>query len=143
MRKSGKPLEIAREALDFIREVSKSSHPHEFFGLLCAEGDLISEVVFLPGTISSERSAVIRPEMIPMGLRRVGTVHSHPQRGSLRPSEQDLRIFPRMGGYHLITCYPYGEQDWRCYDARGEERELRIRRGATTELRAEDEDLLW
>ena len=145
MRRRGKSLEIARETLDFILEVSKSSHPREFFGLLCAEGDLITEVVFLPGTISSEKSAVIRREMIPMGLRSVGSVHSHPSAGSLRPSEQDLRIFPRMGEYHLITCYPYEEQDWKCYNARGDERELRVRVGAAREQEeeGEEENVLW
>lgn len=143
MRMRGKPLEIARETLDFILEVSKSSHPQEFFGLLCAEGDLITEVVFLPGTISSEKSAVIRREMIPMGLSRVGSVHSHPHVGSLRPSGQDLMIFPRMGAYHIITCYPYEEQDWRCYDARGEEQELRVHMGAANELVEGEEDGLW
>jgi proteasome lid subunit RPN8/RPN11 len=143
MRKRGKPLEIARETLDFILEVSKSSYPQEFFGLLCAEGDLITDVVFLPGTISSEKSAVIRREMIPMGLRSVGSVHSHPHVGSLRPSRQDLSIFPHMGEYHIITCYPYEEQDWRCYNARGEERELKIRMGATNELVEGEEDVLW
>ncbi|MBN1455340.1 MAG: Mov34/MPN/PAD-1 family protein [Methanomicrobia archaeon] len=143
MRRQGKSLEIAHETLDFILEVSKSSHPQEFFGLLCAKNDLITEVIFLPGTISSEKSAVIRREMIPMGLRRVGSVHSHPSAGSLRPSGQDLRIFPRMGEYHIITCYPYEEQDWRCYSALGEERELRIRMGAAPELEEGEEELLW
>ena len=143
MRWGWKSLEIARETLDFILEVSKSSHPLEFFGLLCAEDDLITDVVFLPGTISSEKSAVIRREMIPMGLRSVGSVHSHPHRGSLRPSGQDLRIFTRMGEYHIITCYPYAEQDWRCYDARGEEQKLGVRMGTMNERTEEKEDVLW
>ena len=143
MRRRGRQLEIAGETLTFILEVSKSSHPREFFGLLCADGDLITNVVFLPGTLTSEKSAVIRREMIPMGLRKVGSVHSHPHRGSLRPSGQDLRIFPRMGEYHIITCFPYSEQDWRCYNAGGEERELRIRLGAANELREGGEDTLW
>lgn len=142
MRRARKTLDIARDTLDFILEVSKSSHPREFFGLLCAESDLITDVFFLPGTISSEKSAVIRRDMIPMGLRTVGSVHSHPQSGTLRPSGQDLRMFSRMGEYHLITCYPYGEQDWRCYNARGEERELMIRTSAAKEREGED-DVLW
>ncbi len=142
MLRAKRRLEIARETLDFILEVSKSSHPYEFFGLLCAEGDLITDVFFLPGTISSEKSAVIRRDMIPMGLRTVGSVHSHPQAGALRPSGQDLRMFPRMGEYHIITCYPYEEQDWNCYTARGEEQALRIRASATSGQEGE-EDVLW
>ncbi|MGC9443557.1 MAG: Mov34/MPN/PAD-1 family protein [Candidatus Methanospirareceae archaeon] len=143
MRRGGKQVEIARETLDFILAVSKSSHPHEFFGLLCAENALITTVVFLPGTISSETRAVVRREMIPVGLRRVGSVHSHPQVGSLRPSGQDLKIFPRFGECHIITCYPYEDQDWSCYDARGDAQELRVRIDAADELAETGEDELW
>lgn len=126
MRKAMKNMGIAKDTLEFILEVSKSNHPREFIGLLCAEEDLITDVFFLPGTISSDESAIIRMDMMPMGFHYVGSVHSHPHPAATRPSEQDLLMFSRTGNYHIIACYPYDKQNWKCYNAKGEEKELRI-----------------
>jgi proteasome lid subunit RPN8/RPN11 len=126
MRKVKKIEGIARDTLDFILEVSKSNHPREFIGMLCADGDIITDIFFLPGTISSDENAIIRMDMMPMGLRYVGSVHSHPHPASIRPSEQDLLMFSKTGICHIITCYPYATHNWRCYNFKGEERELKI-----------------
>jgi proteasome lid subunit RPN8/RPN11 len=146
MRTAQRITGIAAATLEFILEVSKSTHPREFIGLLCAEGNLISEVVMLPGTLSTDESATMRRDMIPMGLSSVGSVHSHPHPGSLRPSAQDLVMFSKTGNYHIIVCYPYTWQSWNCYTARGERQELKI---VEAEGEAEgakmrgDEEHLW
>jgi proteasome lid subunit RPN8/RPN11 len=142
MRKVNKIMGIAKDTLTFILEVSKSNHPREFIGMLCAEGDLITDVFFLPGTISSDENAIIRMDMMPMGLRYVGSVHSHPHPAATRPSKQDLLMFSKTGGCHIITCYPYERYNWRCYNAKGEERELEVVERDVEKLKSEEE-LLW
>jgi proteasome lid subunit RPN8/RPN11 len=126
MRKVKKIGGIAKDTLEFIRAVCKSNHPREFIGLLCADADLITDVFLLPGTRSSEEQAIIRMDMMPIGLQSVGSVHSHPTPGATKPSAQDLLMFSARGDYHIIVCFPYDEQDWRCYNSRGEERELEV-----------------
>lgn len=126
MRKVKKIEGIAKDTLDFMLEVCKSNHPREFIGMLCADGDLITDVFFLPGTISSDEYAIIRMDMMPMGLCYVGSVHSHPHPVATRPSEQDLLMFSKTGDCHIIACYPYGTRNWKCYNVKGEERELEI-----------------
>ncbi|MHC1610098.1 MAG: Mov34/MPN/PAD-1 family protein [Candidatus Methanospirareceae archaeon] len=126
MRKVKKIAGIAKDTLDFILEVCKSNHPREFIGILCADGDLITDVLLLPGTISSDESAIIRMDMMPVGLSYVGSVHSHPRPAATRPSEQDLLIFSKTGNYHIIVSYPYETHNWRCYNAKGEERVLEV-----------------
>jgi len=115
---------IARETLKFIMEVSKSSYPNEFAGLLQAENGIITEVLFLPGTESGETSAMLRLFMMP-NISTVGSVHSHPG-GMIKPSTADLQMFGKTGHYHIIVGYPYDLQSWKCFNAQGEERELQV-----------------
>lgn len=117
---------IVKDTLGFILEVSKSNHPREFIGMLCADADVITDVFFLPGTVSSDENAIIRLDMMPMGLDYVGSVHSHPHPAAMRPSEQDLLMFSKTGNCHIITFYPYVADSWRCYNSKGEARELEI-----------------
>ena len=126
MRKVERIVGIAEDTLEFILEVSKSNHPREFIGMLCADDDLITDVFFLPGTVSSDEKAIIRLDMMPMGLRYAGSVHSHPHPGATRPSQQDLMMFSKTGNCHIIVSYPYDMQTWRCYNAKGDEKELKI-----------------
>ncbi len=130
---------IAKDVLDFIMEVSKYNHPKEFIGLLCADDDLITDVLFLPGTISSDENAIIRLDMLPMGLSYIGSVHSHPHLTVMKPSEQDLFMFSKTGECHIISFYPYEEHCWRCYNSRGEERKLEIVERDTTALEVGEE----
>lgn len=115
---------ISRETLEFILEVSRSSYPNEFAGLLQAEAGIITEVLFLPGTELGESSALLRLFMMP-NISTVGSVHSHP-RGMIKPSTADLQMFGKTGNYHIITGYPYDLQSWKCFDAEGKERDLQI-----------------
>lgn len=133
-RKNKKVDGIARETLKFILEVSKSTHPREFAGLLCAEKGVISEVYFLPGTESSNKSAVMQLHNMP-NIPSVGSVHSHPS-PNRNPSKQDLIMFARTGDYHIIVGMPYWDSDWTCYNAKGQIRELPV-----LDVKLEEEDL--
>jgi proteasome lid subunit RPN8/RPN11 len=115
---------IARDTLMFIMEVSRSTMPVEFAGLLQAEDGVITEVLILPGTESSRMSALIRLYMLP-NMQVVGSVHSHPS-SNIRPSKQDILLFSRTGDYHIIVGPPFDETAWACYDALGEKRILPI-----------------
>jgi len=142
MNKRRKIVGIVKDTLDFILEVSKSNHPREFIGMLCADADVITDVFFLPGTVSSDENAIIRLDMMPMGLGYVGSVHSHPHPAAMRPSEQDLLMFSKTGNCHIISFYPYAEDSWRCYNSKGEDVELEIVETDLEELK-EGGGLLW
>ena len=109
---------IAKDTLDFILEVSRSTYPNEFAGLLEAEDGIITDVLFLPGTESSESNAVLKLFMMP-NTSAVGSVHSHP-RSIIRPSKADLRLFSKTGTRHIIAGHPYGHKNWKCYDGTGQ-----------------------
>ncbi len=111
-------MKIARDTLKFILEASRSSAPDEFAGMLSATGDVITDVVLVPGTESGEESAVMQLFMLP-NISTVGTVHSHPS-GNRRPSAEDLDLFDRKGMYNIIVGAPYNESSWTCYDNKGE-----------------------
>lgn len=115
---------IARSTLEFILEVSRSSAPREFAGLLRAEKGVIKDVIFLPGTESSQINAVLRLYMMP-NVSVAGSVHSHPS-PNVRPSKADLALFARVGSYHLIVGAPYNMRSWICYDASGHPRDLKV-----------------
>ena len=115
---------IARDALGFILETSRSSMPSEFAGLLQADGEIITEVIILPGTESSRMSALIRLYMLP-NMHIVGSAHSHPS-SNIRPSTEDIRFFSRTGDYHIITGPPFDESSWACYDSLGQRRSLAV-----------------
>ncbi|MGC8817246.1 MAG: Mov34/MPN/PAD-1 family protein [Candidatus Hadarchaeum sp.] len=116
---------IDREALEFILNVSRSSHPREFAGILRAKGDVIREILVLPGTLSSEESAVLRLHMMPIDPGACGTVHSHPSPSPV-PSEDDLLLFAKFGRVHIVVAFPYNERSWRAYNHRGERVDLEV-----------------
>ncbi|OFV67410.1 metal-dependent protease of the PAD1/JAB1 superfamily [Methanosarcinales archaeon] len=116
---------IARDTLEFILNASKSSHPEEFAGLLEEVDGVITNVILLPGTISSSMGARIQFDMMPLHLSSVGSVHSHPTPNN-HPSKADLHFFARKGDYHIIVGYPYSNESWACYNAKGEERNLKV-----------------
>ncbi|HNX09240.1 MAG TPA: Mov34/MPN/PAD-1 family protein [Methanothrix sp.] len=124
MIKRKKVRGIARDTLHFILEASRSSLPVEFAGLLQLDGDIISEVLILPGTENSRMSALVRLYMLP-NIQVAGSIHSHPS-GDLRPSEPDILFFSRTGDYHIIAGPPFDEQSWVCYDIHGMRRDLAI-----------------
>jgi proteasome lid subunit RPN8/RPN11 len=115
---------IAKDTLLFILESSRSLMPREFAGLLRAEEGIITEVLMLPGTESSNKGALLRLYMLP-NMRVVGSVHSHPSH-NLRPSKADLSFFSRSGSYHMIVGPPFTEDSWICYDVSGKRRDLPV-----------------
>ncbi len=115
---------IARDTLFFIMEASRSTLPLEFAGLLRADEEIITEVLILPGTEASNRSALVRMYMLP-NMRIVGSVHSHPS-SNLNPSREDLIFFSRAGYYNIIVGPPFDERSWRCYDSTGKGRDLSV-----------------
>ena len=117
-------MKIAKDTLSFILEVSKSSVPREFAGMLQATGDIITDVVIVPGTESSEESAVMQLFMLP-NISTIGTVHSHPS-GNRKPSSFDLELFDRKGMYHIITGAPFDTSSWTCYNIKGEKIKLEV-----------------
>jgi proteasome lid subunit RPN8/RPN11 len=116
---------IDREVLEFILGASRSSHPREFAGVLRAEKGVIKEVLLLPGTLSSSKSAVLRLHMMPIDPSACGSVHSHPSTSPV-PSGPDLRLFAKFGRVHLIVAAPYDGRSWRAYDHRGNEVHLEV-----------------
>jgi len=117
-------MKIARETLQFILEVCKSSAPNEFVGMLSAQGDVITEVIIVPGTESSEENAVMQLFMLP-NIHTVGSVHSHPS-GHTTPSDADLELFDRKGVVHMIVGAPYDHKSWTCYDKDGNPMKLEV-----------------
>lgn len=115
---------IAREALEFVLEVSASSHPKEFAGMLYETNNIITHVD-VPITQSSNVSAVMDLFMLPVNPHLIGTVHSHPN-GVLTPSDADIKLFMQSGSYHIIVGCPYDMQSWTCYDRGGNIRPLEV-----------------
>ena len=130
-----KIIGIAHATLEFILKVSESSAPQEFAGLLRAEKGIISDIIILPGTESSDRNAVIKLFMMP-NISSVGSVHSHPG-PNINPSKADLRLFGKTGSHHIIVGAPYDENSWQCYDADGQVQELPV-----LEVELEEEEIL-
>jgi proteasome lid subunit RPN8/RPN11 len=120
-------LGIAEETLQFVLDASADTHPREYMGFLRAteasrlgldrEGQVITDVVVVPGTESNQVSATVNPINQHNDVQSVGSVHSHPN-GVLRPSDADLATFSR-GQVHIIVGAPYGREDWRTFDSEG------------------------
>lgn len=109
---------IKREILDLILQVSKESFPKEFAGILRCEKGVITEIMLLPGTVSGDRSALLKLHMLPIDYTVVGTVHSHPGESN-RPSQGDLHLFREFGYVHIITKVPYDRNSWKAWDLDG------------------------
>ena len=115
---------IARDALKFVLEVSASSHPKEFAGMLYETDQIITDVD-VPINQSSNGTTVMDLFTIPVSTHIVGSVHSHPS-GELQPSDADIRLFMQKGDYHIIVAYPYEITSWACYDRVGYIRKLEV-----------------
>jgi proteasome lid subunit RPN8/RPN11 len=108
-----------------ILEASRESYPNEFGALLRAEGETVSEVLLLPGTIGGRSHAIFQLHMLPIDFTVVGTVHSHPGPDA-RPSPEDLEFFQRIGYLHIIAARPFDERSWRAWDRKGEPYPLEV-----------------
>ncbi|GAB6860000.1 Mov34/MPN/PAD-1 family protein [Haloplanus litoreus] len=132
--RSSELLGIARETLEFVLEASEETHPNEYMGFLRADdarklgldrsGQVITNVLVIPGTTSNPVSATVKTSMKPNDVSSVGSVHSHPN-GVLRPSDADLSTFGQ-GKVHMIVGAPYGRDDWRAFDNQGERTTLDV-----------------
>jgi len=110
---------IAKPTLLLILEISRSSYPSEFSGLLKEKDGIINEVIMIPGTYSSDKGALMNFYNLPIGIRTIGTVHSHPS-PVYAPSNADLVLFRKKGSVHIITSYPYNTRSWQSYNSSGE-----------------------
>lgn len=126
--RSGDLLGIAGETLDFVLRASEEAHPNEYMGFLRADdadrlgldrdGQVITDVLVIPGTETNPTSARVKTIMQPNNVQSVGSIHSHPS-GVLRPSNADLGTFGR-GDVHIIVGAPYRRTDWKAFDSSGE-----------------------
>ncbi|ESS12647.1 MAG: proteasome Rpn11 subunit JAMM motif metallopeptidase, MEROPS family M67B [uncultured archaeon A07HR60] len=126
--RSGDLLGIARETMQFILEACEESHPDEYMGFLRSDdarklgldrdGQVITDVLVIPGTVSNPVSATVKTNMKPNDIKSVGSVHSHPN-GVLQPSDADLDTFGQ-GDVHIIAGAPYGWRDWKAFDSHGD-----------------------
>ncbi len=116
-------MKIRRELLEALIEAAKETHPDEFFALLTGKKGVIEEFVFVPFE-SGENFAVFNLDLIPLGMKVYGTVHSHPSPNPY-PSQADVRTFS-LGRVHIIIHYPYCRNCWKAYDRNGEEIEIEV-----------------
>ena len=116
---------IRRKELRMILEASKDMYPKEFGAILRAEEGVITEILLVPGTVSGNRHAIFQLHMLPADFTVVGTVHSHPS-GNFHPSDEDLALFRKFGGLHMIVGYPYDEVTWAAWKHSGERLDLEI-----------------
>jgi proteasome lid subunit RPN8/RPN11 len=120
--------------MEFVLEASEETHPNEYMGFLRTDdartlgldrdGQVITDVLVIPGTTSNPTSATVRTQMKPNDMRSVGSVHSHPN-GVLRPSDADLATFGQ-GQVHIIAGAPYGWGDWKAFDNEGKQTTLDV-----------------
>lgn len=132
--RSSELLGIAAETLTFALEASRDTHPNEYMGFLRAtdardlgldrKGQVITDVLVIPGTTTTPESATVRENMRPNSSRAVGSIHSHPN-GVLRPSDADLATF-HAGEVHIILGAPYERDCWRAFDSDGDPRDLDV-----------------
>lgn len=132
--RSDRVIGIAADTLSFALEAAEDTHPNEYMGMLRGspatefdldrDGQLITDVIIIPGTESNSVSATVRTSMIPNNPADLGSIHSHPN-GVLTPSQADLATFTR-GSVHIIMGAPYRRSDWVAYDSDGDERSLPV-----------------
>ena len=113
-----RPTAIRRKTLRMILGASKDAYPNEFGAFLRAEQGVITELLLIPGTIGGKRHALFQFHHAPPDFSVVGTVHSHPS-GVFHPSDEDLRLFSKFGGLHIVTGHPYEESTWGAWDYAG------------------------
>jgi len=117
---------IKRKIILSIMELSKSSFPNEFSGMLVGDRDkkIIDDVYIIPITINNRNSSTIRTDLIPMSLSILGSVHSHPS-SYAKPSQADLNFF-HSKSINIITHYPYSLENFIAFDSKGQEIEIEI-----------------
>ena len=116
---------ISRKTLRMILAASRDIYPREFGAILRADQGTIDELLLIPGTVSGKHHAIFQLHMLPADFAVVGTVHSHPS-GVYEPSDEDLHLFSKFGGIHLIAGYPYTEDTWAAWTNKGARFALKV-----------------
>lgn len=116
---------ITARILKMMLAAARDTHPREFACVLRAEDGVIIEILLVPGTISGQRSAILRLHMLPIDLSVVGSAHSHPTPNAT-PSRADISLFSNFGPVHIIIGYPYTMETWKAYARDGSEIELEV-----------------
>jgi len=124
MKIRGISRDLLQALLESARSMDEEGEGREFVALLREEDGVIREFLFLPFT-STENSASLRYDLMPLDPHVAGSVHSHPT-GALRPSDADLRFFPATGRYHIILGPPFSETSWRCFTSDGKPFRLEV-----------------
>ena len=117
MKIQGIARDLIRALLSSAGELDRKGGGREFVAVLREEDGVIREFLFLPFT-STQVSASLRTDVMPLDLHVAGSAHSHPN-GVLRPSDADLRFFPALGRYHIILGPPFAGTSWRCFTSDG------------------------
>lgn len=116
---------IRADVLDMICEASRANHPNEFGAVMRAEGDTVTELILVPGTLGGDKHAILPLGYLPVDRSIVGTVHSHPGPYAI-PSSADEQLFRNYGHTHIIIAEPYTDQTWIAYDGDAREIDLEI-----------------
>jgi proteasome lid subunit RPN8/RPN11 len=124
MKIRGIARDLLRALLQSAREMDEEGDGREFAAVLREEDGVIREFLFLPFT-STQMSASLRYDVMPIDTHVAGSAHSHPN-GVLRPSDADLRFFPSLGKYHIILGPPFSEGSWRCFTSDGKSCDLEV-----------------
>lgn len=116
---------IKKGVLRAALEAGRSSYPSEFAAMLRVEGDCVTELIFIPGTIQGDEHAILPIYNLPVDASVKGSIHSHPDPHPY-PSDDDLELFSKHGIIHIILGEPYGKDDWRAYDHTGRPVSLQV-----------------
>lgn len=109
---------VLRSCIEVACEAGKESHPLEFASLLRVEGDTVTELVLMPGTVQGDEHAIFQMWMQPVDRTVRGTLHTHPTPHPY-PSDADFELFSAHGEIHIIIGHPYRLGDWRAYSHDG------------------------
>jgi proteasome lid subunit RPN8/RPN11 len=112
---------IKRAVLESVVQAAQNTYPNEFIALLGGDSKKseITELIILPALSGSE-AAIIRSDLLPLNVKSLGSVHSHPSHSNF-PSRADKKMFSSQGEIHLIICLPFSVQTIRAFDSEGKE----------------------
>ncbi len=117
---------FSREFVETVKNACREVYPNEFLALFREKNGVVSELIIPPNSIKGRGFATLDLWALPAGGGYTGSVHSHPGRSN-RPSGNDLRVFGKVGKYHMVIGSPYEDGDISVYDVDGNEVEFEIR----------------
>ena len=112
---------IRENVLKSIAQAATNTFPNEFIAFLGGnkKTKTIEELIILPSVFGTEQ-AIIRSDLLPLGVKTFGSVHSH-RGGSNFPSRQDKKMFAQTGEIHFIICEPFLPENIRAFGENGKE----------------------